>query len=82
MLRALRQNGDLPTSQLTERGYSANETSTQLVQPIRMIEKPEDGVQAHGAFLLTTWPDPRAHESHQQKLNSTYKKLASAQVPN
>jgi hypothetical protein len=47
-----------------------------------VIEKPKDGVHALGAFLVTTRPYPGAHESHQQKLNSTYKKPASTRVPN
>lgn len=53
-----------------------------LIRPLSVIEKPKDGVHALGAFLVTTRPYPGAHESHQQKLNSTYKKPASTRVPN
>jgi hypothetical protein len=49
-----------------ERGNHTNEASAWSVHPLWVIEKHEDGVYAHTAYLLTSRTDPEAHTSHQR----------------
>jgi hypothetical protein len=46
-----------------EHGSHINEASNQSVQPLWVIEKPEDGVYVHIANLLTTQIYPEARMS-------------------
>jgi hypothetical protein len=48
-------------------GVTTNEEITWFVQPLRVIEKPEDEIHVHIAYLLTTQTDVGTHMSCERK---------------